>query len=75
MSYEARDYAKNPPGEEFQIYVKSNRVTARDRRLRDKREQTAAKRAAERSPEVEKPVSLSANAEEKLKRALESSRG
>ena len=72
ISYKVIECVKNPPGEEFQIYVNSKRVKMRDKRLREKRELTAARRADEKPPE---PIAVdpSASAEEKMRRALASS--
>jgi hypothetical protein len=74
LSQQIADYILNPPAAELNLKVNSKKVTKRDQRLKEKRTKTAQMRAKDRPQPIEVPIDSSASAEEKMRRALESSR-
>lgn len=71
LSQQITEYLRNPPAREFHLVVTLKKVKSRDKRLATKRRKNA-RVSSTRKPESV-VVDLSADAEEKLKRALESS--
>lgn len=73
LSQRIAEYIKHPPAEEFHIVVNSRKVVNRDKRLAEKRKRNPPRSQNARPPVAER-VDLASSAEEKLRRALESSR-